>query len=173
MPVNRISTRNLIVEDDAPATQEQAAYRMTGAYASGTRFRFYLDVENEAYVYAFASDLSRKVNAIFPYNPQVSPLVGANSLIAFPADDKVIRMDNQPGTDYLLVLFSRQPLDPNQLKSAMDRAKGGLMTKVTEALGEALVDPSQVTYTSGRVGFKVQPGAKGSVVPVMVEISHE
>ncbi len=172
MPVTRISTRNLIVEDDAGPTPDRGAYRLKNAYPSGTRFRFYLDVDKEAYVYAFASDLTGKVNAIFPYDDQVSPLVGANSLIAFPADDKVIRMDQQPGTDYLLVLFSRTPLDPATLKQQMDAGSGGLMSRVQSALGDALLTPEQVEYTPGRAGFRARPGAGGSVVPLIVEIDH-
>jgi len=108
MPVNRISSRGLITEDDNPAGFETAAYRMASPYPSGTRFRFYLETKNEGYVYAFASDLSQQVSKIFPYDNQVSPLIGANSTVPFPSDSKVIRMDNKPGTDYLLVLYSQQ-----------------------------------------------------------------
>lgn len=174
MPVSRVSTRNLITEDD-PAingTPELPAYRMQHPYPSGTRFRFYLETKVEGYVYAFASDLSREVNKIFPYDDQVSPLVGANSLIAFPSDTKVIRMDNNPGTDYLLVLFSREPLDEKELMRRMQRETGGLTSKISAALGDQLIDPKQVEFSAGEVNFKVKPGAKGTVVPVLVEITH-
>ena len=172
MPTTRISTRGLITEDDSPSTQDRAAYRMTHPYPSGTRFRFYLETENEGYVYAFASDLTGKVTKIFPYNAQVSPLVGANSVIAFPADDKVIRMDNQPGTDYLLVLFSQQALDAETLLRRMQDMAGGLYTKTAGVLGNALIDPARVDYRTDRPGFRVKPGTQGTVVPVLVEISH-
>ncbi len=172
MAVTRISTRNLIVEDDSPAGHEMSAYRMSSSYPSGTRFRFYLETENEGYVYAFATDLSQKINKIFPYDEQVSPLVGRNSSIAFPSDTKVIRMDDNPGTDYLLVLYSRQALDVPTLLDRMARTPGGLTAKVEAALGNALINPKMINYAAGRVGFTVKPGAKGTVVPVMVEISH-
>jgi hypothetical protein len=171
MKVSRISTRNLITEDDT--VDDRPAYRMTTPYPSGTRFRFYLETENEGYVYAFASDLTRQVNKIFPYDDQVSPLVGNNSIIAFPSDSKVIRMDNNPGTDYLLVLFSRQALDVDQLEKTMAATNGGLTNKVKAALGNALIDPSMVEYDAGVVGFGVKKGAKGTVVPVLVEITHQ
>lgn len=172
MAVSRVSTRGLITEDDSPATGERPAYRTTAAYPSGTRFRFYLEAENEGYLYAFASDLTGKVNRIFPYDDQVSPLVGANSLIAFPGDTKVIRMDNQPGTDYLLVLFSQQALDDAAILRRMQGLSGGLHTKVSTVLGKALIDPADVVYQSGQPGFRVRPGAAGTVVPLLVEISH-
>ncbi len=170
MKVARVSTRNLITEDDT--ADESPAYRMTTPYPSGTRFRFFLETENEGYVYAFASDLTNKVNKIFPYDDQVSALVGNNSIIAFPADTKVIRMDDNPGTDYLLVLFSRQALDVKKMEQTMASTPGGLMTKVKAALGNALIDPAMVDYEPGEVSFAVRKGAQGTVVPVLVEITH-
>jgi hypothetical protein len=171
MKVSRVSTRNLITEDDT--ADERPAYRMTTPYPSGTRFRFYLKTENEGYVYAFTSDLTSKVNKIFPYDDQVSPLVGNNSIIAFPSDAKVIRMDDTPGTDYLLVLFSRQALDLERLEKTMAATEGGLTNKIKAALGNALIDPSMVEYDAGTVSFAAKKGAKGTVVPVLVEISHQ
>ncbi|MTB52823.1 C1 family peptidase [Lewinella sp. W8] len=169
MPVSRVSTRNLIVEDDVVPV---STYRMQTAYPSGTRFRFYLNTETEGYVYALATDLSGKINQIFPYAPGVSPLVGSSSVIAFPADDKVIRMDNQAGTDYLLVLFSQQALDLPAIKRDMDALSGGLTERLGKVLGKALVDPGQVQYEAGRAGFRVRTGATGTVVPLMVAIEH-
>lgn len=173
MAVSRISTRNLITEDDpGSATPDLPAYRMQKSYPSGTRFRFYLETVAEGYVYAFASDLSREVNKIFPYDDQVSPLIGANSLIPFPSDTKVIRMDNNPGTDYLMVLFSREPLDVNDLMQKMRAAAGGLTSKLTAALGDKLIDPQSIEFAAGEVSFRVKSSATGTIVPVLVEISH-
>lgn len=173
MPVSRISSRGLITEDDSPAGFETAAYRTTSAYPSGTRFRFYLETENEGYVYAFASDLSQRVSKIFPYDKQVSPLIGANSIVPFPSDTKVIRMDNNPGTDYLIVLYSQQAIDTDRLEQIMASTAGGLLAKVKAALGNALIDPAKVDFTPGKAGFAVKAGAEGMVVPLLVEISHQ
>lgn len=174
MPVGRISTRGLLVEADTPTAQKElSAYRMRDAYAAGTRFRFYLTAKTEGYVYAFATDLTKKVTQIFPYEPGISPLIGSNSVIAFPADDKVIRMDDQPGTDYLLVLFSQQELDLGKMTKAMDGAAGGLTAKIEAALGPALIEQDQIEFQPGRVSFVVRPEAKGTVVPVMIEINRK
>lgn len=172
MPFSRTSSRNPVVERNTPDHQAISAYRTARSYASGTRFRFYLDVENEAYVYAFATDLSGKINTIFPYNDQVSPLVGTNSLIAFPADDKVVRLDNNPGTDYLLVLFCSEPLSEDELAQSIQNASGSLIDKVKASLKDDLIDPSQVEYASDRVAFSVREGALGTVVPLLLEIDH-
>lgn len=174
MAVSRISTRNLITEDDqSNETPDLPAYRMQRSYPSGTRFRFFMETVSEGYVYAFASDLSGEVNKIFPYNDQVSPLVGANSIIAFPSDTKVIRMDNNPGTDYLMVLFSQEPLDVTEVMNNLRSANGSLTSKLASALGDKLIDPKHIDFSGGQVNFKVKPSARGTVVPVLVEISHQ
>lgn len=174
MPVSRISTRGLVVEDASPTGEkEMSAYRMREAYSPGTRFRFYLTAQTEGYIYAFASDLTKKVTHIFPYEPGLSPLVGSNSVIAFPADDKVIRMDDQPGTDYLLVLFSQQALDLEGITASMNQTEGGLTRKIETALGAALVQQEQIDFQPGKVSFIVRPEAEGTVVPVMIEINRK
>lgn len=174
MPVSRISTRGLVVEDASPdGEKEMSAYRMVETYPAGTRFRFYMTTETEGYVYAFASDLTKKVTRIFPYAPGISPLVGSNSVIAFPADDKVIRMDEQPGTDYLLVLFSQQALDLEKITATMNGAEGGLTRKIESALGAALIKQEEIDFQPGKVSFVVRPEAEGMVVPVMIEINRQ
>jgi len=172
MPVSRVSTRNLVVEDDVEG-EDLVAYRMTEAYPSGTRFRFYLNNENEGYIYAFATDLTQKINKILPYEDGMSPLIGANSELAFPSEKKVIRMDNNPGTDYLLILFSQQKLDEANLLKEMQNTEGALTTKIKTALGDKLIDKGDIKYASGTPGFDVKEGAKGYVVPLMVEITHQ
>lgn len=172
MEVTRVSTRNLVVEDDVEG-EELVAYRMTKSYSSGTRFRYYLNNVNEGYIYAFATDLSQKVNKILPYNDNMSPLIGANSELAFPSEKKVIRLDDNKGTDYLLILFSQQKLNEKELLEVMQKTEGGLTTKIKTALGDKLIDKSSIKYSSGTPGFSVKEGAEGYVVPVMVEISHE
>ncbi|MAT89911.1 MAG: hypothetical protein CMC35_04390 [Flavobacteriaceae bacterium] len=172
MPTRRTSTRNLVVEDDVPG-EDLVAYKMDKSYPSGTRFRFYLNNKNEGYIYAFATDLTQKINKILPFEDGMSPLISANAELAFPSEKKVIRMDDNPGTDYLLILFSQQKLDEADLLAKMDAAEGGLTTKIKAALGDKLIDKKMVSYESASPGFSVKEGAEGYVVPLMVEITHQ
>jgi hypothetical protein len=190
MPVTRISSRNLVVEDEKAGKEELVAYTMTGSYQSGTRFRFYLNIDQEAYIYAFATDLSGKINKILPFDDLVSTHVGANTVVAFPSDTKVIKLDDNKGTDYLMVLYSKEKLNMDELISSMNTAKGGLSAKLIAALGDKLISKNKIKYEGAKVGFSVnvKPGtrnltvendsktneepATGSVVPLMVEIKH-
>ena len=172
LEVRRTSTRNLVVEDDVKEGEELVAYKGSKGYPSGTRFRFYLENVNEGYIYAFATDKTQKINKILPYSDGMSPLIGANSTIAFPSEKKVIRMDNTPGSDYLLILFSQQKLNEAQLLNVMQNTTGGLTAKIKAALGNKLIDKNKILYSSATPGFKVKEGASGYVVPLMVELTH-
>ena len=175
MPANRILTRNLVVEDDVPAYKEDlVAYRMDEAYTSGTKFRFFITTNSESYIYAFATDLGGKVNKILPFDDNMSPHIGANSQVAFPSETKVVKMDNTPGTDYMLILYSQEPLDANRMLDKMNQTTGGLSQKIKAALGDKLILPSNVAYNLSNVGFDVKKNNHaGTVVPLMVEITHQ
>lgn len=189
MPVTKISTRNLTVEDDTKdAKEDLVAYTMMNTYTSGTKFRFFMNVDNPAYVYAFATDLTGKVNRILPFDDMVSTHVGAGSTIAFPSDTKVIQLDEQKGVDYLLILYSAQKLDATDITDKMNAMKGGLSHKIKTVLGNKLIDKSNIQYAGDKVGFSSKKlstrnlkvtdddpakPTTGSVVPLMVEIKHQ
>lgn len=154
------------------ATEALSAYRLDQSYPSGTRFRFFLQTNTDVYLYAFASDLTRKITQILPFADNMSPLIGPNSVLAFPSERKVIRMDNQPGTDYLLILYSSERLDPAAIRSQMDSTEGDFSTRIQAALGSRLVPAGQVRYDAGGIGFSVDRSADGAVVPLMIEILH-
>jgi hypothetical protein len=174
MPANRILTRNLIVEDEEPAYKEDlVAYRMDEAYPSGTKFRFYITTNSESYIYAFATDLSGKVNKILPFDDNMSPHIGAESEVAFPSETKIVKMDQQAGTDYMLILYSQAPLNTSQILNKMNQTSGGLSQKIKAALGDQLILPSEVAYDLNEIGFQVKKdNHQGTVVPLMVEITH-
>ena len=176
MRASRVLTRNLIVEDDVPANavgEDLVAYRMDESYTSGTKFRFYVNTNTEAYVYAFATDLSGKINKILPFDDLMSPHIGPNSTVAFPSDTKVVKMDESKGTDYMLILYSTNKLDVNEVMGKMQNAPGGLSAKMRAALGNRLLEKGDVQYDLNQIGFEVGGLQHGGIVPLMIEISHQ
>jgi len=189
MEVSKVSTRNLMVEDDVPEADKKedlVAYRMINTYGSGTKFRFYISTNDEVYIYAFATDLTGKVNRILPFDDMMSTHIGAHSVVAFPSDTKIVKMDEQKGTDYMLILYSKEKLNATEIANAMSNMKGGLSKKIKAALGDKLIDKSKIKYDADKPGFSVSGKMKnpavekagddvisGTVVPLMVELSHQ
>lgn len=172
MPAYQSSTRNLIVEEDNSISEELVAYKMQDSYPSGTRFRFFITTNTESYIYAFATDLTAKVNKILPYDDLMSPLIGPNSTVAFPSESKVVRLDDQKGTDYLLILYSREKLDIKEVLKKMSNTSGGLTQKINTALGDRLIAKENIQYNKDGIGFSVKETIQGDIVPLMVEIQH-
>ncbi|MBK8522507.1 MAG: C1 family peptidase [Ferruginibacter sp.] len=174
MNAMRVLTRNLEVADNLPVYKEElVAYKMDKSYSSGTRFRFMITTNTESFIYAFATDLSGKVNKILPFADNMSPHIGSNSTVAFPSETKVVKMDNNPGTDYLLILYSKERLDAGDMLAKMNAVQGGLSKKINAALGDKVTLPSDITYHLNDIGFDVKQQHKGTVVPLMVEITHQ
>ena len=189
MPVNKISSRNLVVEEDAKGKEDLVAYTMMNSYTSGSKFRFYMNIDQEAYVYAFATDLTGKINRILPYDDLISTHVGSNSVVAFPSDTKIIKLDDNRGTDYLLILYSKEPLNMNEMMNEMNKTQGGLSAKIIAALGDKLIAKEKIKYDGNKAGFQVNVNLKsrnlnvaddnnddaatGTVVPLMIEIKHD
>lgn len=153
--------------------EELVAYRMSRSYPSGTRFRFRVTAESECYLYAYATDLTGEITQILPFDDGMSPRIGRKSTLAFPSETKVIRMDEQAGSDYLLLLFSARPIDTKELLAKLKAGAGTLSTRVTAALGERLIARERVRYAASEIGFALSKPPAGDVVPLMVELRHD
>lgn len=103
----------------------------------------------------------------------MSPHIGPNSTVAFPSDTKVVKMDQNKGTDYMLILYSTSRLDVNQVLEDLQTAKGGLSAKMRATLGSRLIEKGDVKYAVDEIGFEVKNLRFGGIVPIMVEISHQ
>jgi hypothetical protein len=159
-----------VISDEAGG---DSTYRMDRSYSSGTRFRFFVTTNTEAYIYAFATDATGKVNKILPFEDGMSPLVGPDSTIAFPSEKKVVRMDEQKGTDYLLVLYTDRPLNAKQLHEKLNAETGPLMIRLQRAIGSRIIAPGIAEYSNNEIAFEADKVAPGGVVPLMVEITHD
>ncbi|WP_221029457.1 C1 family peptidase [Actomonas aquatica] len=147
-------------------------YRLERSYASGTRFRFYVKTSTQAYLYAFATDLTGEITQILPFADNMSPLIGPDSTIAFPSERKVVRMDTTPGTDYLLLLYSEERLDLDALVTAMNANNGTLSLKIHQALGRRIVADEFIEKAPDRIAFSLTDKTAGTVIPLMIEIPH-
>lgn len=171
MPSERVEVGETVGRNAASA-EKLTAYRVKESHPSGTRFRFFITTNTEAYLYAFATDLTGKVTRILPFEDGMSPLVGPDSTVAFPSETKVVRMDNQPGSDFLLVLYTDKPFDTNAALAAMQGTPGGLSAQIKKALGNRLLNSSEIAYSANQIAFDVQAFSPGRIVPLMIEIPH-
>lgn len=175
MDVTRQASRDLKVVSDESAPGDIRPYRMLKAYESGTRFKFYLNNSENAYVYALTTRKDGEIEKLFPADELTSPLLGPNTTIAYPSETSSIVMEKHKGNkaDYLLILFAKRPLNMDGFIKTLDRKKGPLDKRLADVLGDQLVKQEQIRYRDDQVAFEVKPGATGNVVPLLVELQYK
>ena len=147
-------------------------YKMVKEYPSGTSFRIYLSNNEPAYVYAIGTDNTEAIFQLFPYAPEVSAALNyKKNDVALPSEDHYITMDNTVGKDYLCVLYSKDPLNIEQIKSSLEATNGRFMARLKSVLGSKLINPENVNFASNEISFKAFSKG-GAVVALIVETDH-
>lgn len=151
-------------------------YEMNKAYRSGTRFRIYLNNNQPAYVYALGSDNSNKIYQIFPHQKDVSPALNySKNSVPIPSEEHHIRMDGNVGTDYICVIYSKLPLNLDELKQSISKqsSRYSFQEKVQRVLGKQLMSDKDIQYNAkdGAMSFKAAATGK-SIATLFVQMEH-
>ncbi len=173
MAVTRQAARELKLVSDVSASTDIKPYQLTQIYPSNTRFKFFLNNSENAYVYALTTDKSGDFVKLFPSDELISPLLGPNTTIAYPDETHSIVMEKGKGKDYLLILFSKRAMSMDGLIKTLDRKSGSLDKRLADVLGDQLVRQDQIKYQTDQAGFEVASGATGNIVPLLIEFQYK
>jgi Papain family cysteine protease/Domain of unknown function (DUF4384) len=171
MPVSSALERGLDVTKDTTIV-DMITYFVTQEYYSGTSFKTVITNNLASYVYIIASDDNNRVTKLFPYEDGISALIPSNNEATLPSVNSSFTMDNKPGNDYFLVLYSTKELDIDKLRDDVANAKGEFKQKVYSVIGSEFVSPDAITYDSKEIAFEVKGTPKGTIVPLLVKIKH-
>jgi hypothetical protein len=155
-------------------------YKTAESFTEGTQFRFVVGAGESAYVYSFAvSRPARDDNFYSPILmfPQagISPLLNyRGSAVVLPGEDKSLALDAEAGMEYLITLYSKQPLDIQAIMrrfvSAKSEAHGSLGERLTTAVGNSpLISPS---YDAKEAVFTATTDNSRAVTALVVAIEH-
>ncbi len=147
-------------------------HQLERAYKSGTQFRVLVSSNGPAYVYVLASDLTGDIHPVFPPDGSSAYLAYRENRVAIPDATSYLRLDERPGTDYFVALYSTRKLDVPQLIHQMRGASGDLSSRLQAALAQDLMPEAAVQYTSSEEVALAATSADRAVVPVIVEIRH-
>jgi len=145
-------------------------YKIARSYPSGTVFTIHVTNESPAFIYAFASDLTESIFPFFPPTFTSAALSKATSFYV-PDANTPIEIDDTIGTDYLCVLFSKEDLDLIALFDKIKASPGTFQAKMRAALGDKLVDASEINFNPTSASFKMAESEK-SVVMLIIEHDH-
>jgi hypothetical protein len=154
------------------------SYVTSNSYKAGTCFRYRMTNSAPAYVYAFAADDTRSPAVmIFPRDKTSPVLDYATNEIAFPPESETrrdwIRLDSVPGNDYLIVLYSKHPLDIGSILSRWDLSKGSFSERVASAVGRGYVRPGLARFEAETMKFSATGLDAESVFGLLLTIRHK
>jgi len=94
--------------------------------------------------------------------------------VALPGEDKSLALDAEAGMEYLITLYSKQPLDIQTIMrrfvSAQGTAQGTLGERLTTAVGNSpLLSPS---YNAKEAAFTAESNDPRAVTALVVAIEH-
>jgi hypothetical protein len=157
-----------------PVTFDRQGYYKTGStYSGGTEFRFLMTNRHPAYVYAFSADsYSSDIERIFPLRG-VSPVLDyTDSTVAWPGEYNWMRLDDNAGTDYLVVLFSKQALDIDAIQRRFASERGAFPQRVQRAVGRDFIPYANAEYNGNRIEFSAQSPNPKAVFGLLLAIDH-
>lgn len=152
--------------------QSRGQYKMKQAFRSGERFRLYIKTTENAYVYAFGTDASQKIFPVFPHKKGISAAMNyTENEIALPDEQHYIQTDNTIGTDYLCVIFSKNPIDIAAVHKKVQAGTGSFQQKINQALSTKLINPESIDFKDNAIRFKASDKSK-TALAVIVETEH-
>ena len=126
-----------------------------------------------AYVYAFSADSNTSLTGrIFPLRG-VSPVLDySDSTIAWPGERDWIRLDNTVGTDYLVVLYSKEALDIDAIERRFANERGAFPDRAARAVGQNFIPYVEVQYNNGAMEFSAVSTNPRAVFGLLLAIDH-
>jgi C1A family cysteine protease len=160
-------------------------YKTTEALGEGTEFRIVAGSDESAYMYAFAASLPSALPAEenreggfyspIQFFPQagVSPLLTyRNSAVILPGEDKTLVLDNIPGMEYFILLYSKQTLDIRSVMRRFENARGTPNERLAAALDGGLLTADTVSYDGGDAAFTAETADARAVAALILAIDH-
>jgi hypothetical protein len=124
-------------------------------------------------VYAFSADESTPdTDRIFPLRGMSPVLDYTDSTIAWPGEHDWIQMDDVIGTDYLVVLYSKEALDIDAIQRRFAGEKGEFPQRVARAVGANFIPYGEVQYKADSMEFSTVSTNPKAVFGLLLAIGH-
>jgi hypothetical protein len=147
-------------------------YKSKQPYYSGTNYNLSIINNESAYVYVIGSNLTKDNNVLFPLKNQSALLSKKGQRVALPGGNYMFQMDDTKGLDYLMVLYSKKPLEIDEITTKMKFEHGTFLQRLYKVLGEEVVPLDHIKYSEdGRLLFSATT-SQYTVVPIVVEMQH-
>ncbi len=133
---------------------------------------FKIEVTNTqpCYTYVFGQETNGDIYTLFPYNEKHSPYCGTKGTRLFPRFESLYA-DDQGNLDYMGVIMSKEVIDYEQAKQALNNVNGTMAQKLKTVLGSNALGDMQF-----KAGKSIQMGTydkKSGATYIVMEIEKE
>ena len=168
------SVKVLDVNNNAMTATKQNAwhYKLDQPYTSGTRFKLFVNNNEPTNMFVIGADSKGNYATLFPYTKAISSSLSyPNSTVAIPSEHTHIKMDNNKGRDYLLVIYTKNAgYDIDKVIGQLKYAGGTFPQKVSTVLQSSMRN-NQINFDPKKISFTSTQADKGDVV-LLIEIEH-
>jgi hypothetical protein len=150
-----------------------SSYRVTTPLRTGAKMRLYLKTSEPSYVYVLSTGtVNTSVSTLFP-QPGVSAALNYSiNEVAFPSEDLYYVMDGTVGTDYLALLFSKSPLDIEELRENVEKGSGSFGSKLHKELNGRLLSINDIDFEANAVSFSANTARNDAIMAFIVSFDH-
>jgi hypothetical protein len=168
-------------QPNPPAAQPPAYRLRQAAWPLGQLFQLMADAPAaDQYLYVFSVDAQRTVHFHWPRQAGLNEkfdglnesalFVAGSAQVAIPGPMKALKLA-QPGTDRLVLLFSKKKVDTVQrLAALLAQREGDFAQNLRQLLGKFAVPTEDVRYFPDRIGFEASTRSEGFIVPLVLEV---
>ncbi|MBX2976230.1 MAG: C1 family peptidase [Ignavibacteriaceae bacterium] len=143
-------------------------------FTSGTLFELFVTNQQPAYVYAFSSDLTYKVDKIFPFNDKMSAyLPYSQNNVAIPSEESFNMLDDVKGITYYCFLYSKNKIAIDEKLLKIKNSEGNMWNRIKSAFGSELIESSKIKYElDEEIKFNAFSDSS-TIIPIIIAIKHE
>lgn len=169
-------TLTFILENGEPIEldKKESTFKTVSSFSSGTKFSVLLSNNEPAFIYAFGSDLKKKITPIFPPNKKISPLLPyRNNNLSLPNEYSTLMLDETTGKTYFCFIYSSKKVDIENAFKKINKSKGTFEHRVNKYFQQDLVNDSEIVlHDKNKIELRATSEGKKLIV-IIVEIDHE
>jgi C1A family cysteine protease len=172
MPVTltKIDGHGSVSRDDAKAAFSD--YRLSENYPGGTKFKIKFATNCPAFVYIFSIDDNKAVSTLFPYADNVSPAINStNATIYLPSEAKHYTLNADGGRDRICVLYSKTPIDFNNLKNKITNTPASFYEIIMATYKNQIIPLKNINFNGNQISFGANAGEQ-ELICFFVDMNH-
>jgi len=148
-------------------------YKIDGPLARGIQMQVLLESREPAFVYLLGTGTqSSTAGLLFPQPGFSAAMNYAGYEVAIPSEDKYFT-ENNKGTNNLLLLYSAEPLDIEDILSRLNQDTSTSIDKRLDAtIRDMLIDPDNITFASDEIAFQAGLSSGRKAFAMIIQSDH-